>query len=75
MQLNDGSTTKELFSFEKVSGAVFSSYTINPFDFVIFLSAGESLEVVCNSATIQLTSRQIATITGELVNPAGFVAE
>ena len=74
-QFTDGTTTKTIFGVQPDAGAS-SSATTN-FDFVVFLAAGQSLTATTNSpgARILGCTRQIATITGQLVNPAGFVAE
>ena len=65
-QLNDGSTTKVV---TKLFG--FTSKTYIPVDFNVFLSAGDSLECVSSgdSATFSGSTRQIADIDGNLVDP------
>ena len=70
LQMTDGITTKvfaKYFIFDS-SGA---QATIYPFDFIIFLEAGQSVtgttsasEVICAGV-----SRQIADVSGNLVNP------
>lgn len=65
IQITDGVTTKDI---QKYSTLI--SGTTIPFDFVIFLSAGDSCQVECEgNAVINVASRQIATVTGTLVNP------
>jgi|TARA_R110001606_G_scaffold83347_1_gene190381 hypothetical protein len=66
-QITDGTTTKTLINF---SGSNVSAlYT--PFDFVVFLTAGDTLQAVSTntSGLIHSTTRQIADVTGNLVNP------
>jgi hypothetical protein len=65
--ITDGATTKTLL---KQFGAASLLQTPN-FDFNVFLEAGDSVTATTSSASIgiQVASRQIATITGELVNP------
>lgn len=47
------------------------------FDFVVFLSAGDSITAVSSqtSGIIQGSSRQIADVNGNLVNPSGFTPQ
>ena len=60
-----GNTTLYTFSGSNVSAL----YT--PFDFVVFLTAGDTLQAVSTntSGLIHSTTRQIADVTGNLVNP------
>lgn len=48
-----------------------------PFDFVVFLAAGESLSAVSSRTgrIIAGSSRQIADVSGNIVNPDGFVSQ
>ena len=63
--ITDGVTTKNIQNYS----TLISGTTI-PFDFNIFLDAGQSCEVECAAnGIINVVSRQIATIDGELVNP------
>jgi hypothetical protein len=65
--INDGASQKEILAFESVGTGLSS----NTFDFVVFLSAGDALKSESTSASVKLRgcTRQIATITGELVDP------
>jgi len=68
IRLTDGTTTKILINY------LFSTAGNVPniaFDFVIFMEAGHSCEVVSNSATgfVRGVTRQIADIAGNLTNP------
>ena len=46
------------------------SHLSENFDFIVFLSAGDSCKGIASSQAIaNVTTRQIADITGELVNP------
>ena len=70
IQLTDGTTTKTIlryFIFDSSNGQA----KVFPFDFIVFLEAGQSIQGVTDSTSAILVgvSRQIATITGELVNP------
>jgi len=64
--LNDGTTLKAFLEFRQWTTTAVNSFTI-PFDFVVFLSAGKSLQADC-STNVQLTGsfRQIADIDGNL---------
>ena len=66
LRLTDGTTTKNI---TKYFG--FTSKSYQSFDFIVFLPAGVSLVCVSSgaNATCNVTTRQIADITGSLVNP------
>ena len=67
--LNDGSTDKIVFGVE-LEPKVGQSPTSTPFDFVIFLNAGDSCKVFASvDSLVTGSARQIADITGTLVNP------
>lgn len=71
--LSDGVTDKLIISFvlENTASGV---QQIIPFDFVVFLAAGQSLKCTStsNQQTAQGSTRQIADINGVFVNPSGF---
>ena len=66
-RLTDGVTPKVVTLFLCNSGFQFN----DPYDFNVFIDAGQSLTVQSTSALVQVTgcSRQIADITATLVNP------
>lgn len=68
--INDGTSTKVVFGMELPITTNIGSNTIN-FDFIVFLSAGDSLLANFNSAEAFCigSTRQIASIDGTLVNP------
>ena len=69
IQANDGATTKKILEFVSFNKANENSI-VQPFDFIAFLSAGDSIEVVASSDTFMNgCTRQIADIDGVLVNP------
>ncbi len=74
--LSDGLSNKIIYEHNIVQTTAAYSSQIQ-YDFVVFLNSGESLTVTSNNANANIDGsyRQIATVTGELVNPAGFVAE
>ena len=67
-ELTDGATTKRIREFNYSSGTL--ALALN-YDFVVYLRAGESLQAVSGSGSSILsgTTRQIADIDGNLVNP------
>ena len=68
--LTDGFTTKTLVRFSSGSGAS-TAFINEPFDFVVFLEAGDSLTCTSNTGAVigRGVTRQIADINGNLVNP------
>ena len=70
----DGATSKVLFSYDiEVSGAD----QIATFDFVVFLTANDSLRATTGavSAIISGNFQQIADINGNITNPVGFTPQ
>ena len=69
--LNDGSSDKVIFSVRKfsVSG---NHITVTPFDFIVFIGAGEKLVASSGADIIRMagSTRQIASIDGTLVSPS-----
>jgi len=63
--ITDGATTKTMSQYVGISG----TDSNNNFDFIIFLGAGDSISVNATSTSVRATgcSRQIATISGELI--------
>lgn len=73
LALSNGLTNKNIF-LHNVSVSNNDVVSTLPFDFVVFLAAGESL--IANSGGprtfLSGTVRQIADVNGTLVNPSGF---
>ena len=69
-RLTDGTTTKILFQSNGASGQS-TNHSNYPFDFMVFLEAGDSLTVQASTGNARASgvTRQIATLSGELVNP------
>ena len=65
IQITDGVTTKDIFNpVTTVDGTIF------PYDITMFVSAGQSIQVFCDTnANINGSIRQIADIDGNLVDP------
>lgn len=68
LNLFDGTTSKKIF---EIFSPASSNDGINFFDFVVFLQAGDSLRANSANASCTLTgnTRQIADISGNLINP------
>jgi len=68
---NDGATTKDFIQFRGTAGTGSSTAILFPYDFNVFLKAGDTLEATTNKADafLQGSTRQIADIDGNLVDP------
>ena len=75
-QMTDGSSSKDIISFERENGAT-GQQSIVTYDFVVFLRSGDSLtaSTSSNQQTLRGCTRQIATVTGELVDPIGYTPQ
>ena len=69
--LTDGITSKRIMQFVLPANGGSLTNFIVPYDFTVFLEAGDSLTATTDNTSTSLegNTRQIATITGELVNP------
>tara|TARA_Y100000114_G_C11610494_1_gene254884 strand:+ start:132 stop:680 length:549 start_codon:yes stop_codon:yes gene_type:complete len=77
--LTDGITTKQIWQMTVTIASNNASTNSFLYDFVVYLNAGESLTGTTDSASsgycrLAGNTRQIADISGNLVNPAGFTA-
>lgn len=68
--LTDGLSTKKLINFYSPANATVNR-SLESFNFIVFLEAGDSLTATSSSTSVRLsgTTRQIADISGNLVNP------
>jgi len=76
--LFDGSTAKVILETGiTTTSASARGDGFSIFNLIVFLNSGDSLRATNSSTTTEmhLTVRQIATITGTLIVPNGFVAE
>ena len=75
-QLTDGTTTKKILFYFLDNNQTLITHPI-PFDFYVFLNAGESLQAVSNTSKgiISGSVRSVADQNGNLVNPAGFTPQ
>lgn len=70
LSITDGTTTKNIISFLRFGSSTVTKQ-IETFDFNIFLQAGDSFQGATNSTNSEfsVTTRQLADINGNLVNP------
>jgi len=73
--MSDGLSTKVVWAIK--TPAVTAHPFISDYDFVVFLAAGDSITAVSNDSDGLLngSSRQIADVNGNLVNPSGFTPQ
>mgnify|MGYP005732895471 CR=1 FL=1 len=72
LNIFDGTTSKPIFTTNSRQGGTGTENVI--FKTIIYLRAGDSLRGTANPfAQLQVYSRQIADIAGNLTNPLGFV--
>ena len=68
--LNDGTTDKTIWTSSTIAVSSTNSLANINFDFIVFLGAGDSLKITSTSLASAIgNTRQIATLSGELVNP------
>jgi len=79
LTMSDGLSTKTIWALTVDSSGTANSAVIasESFDFVAFLGAGESINAVSDGfqAFVKGSSRQIADVNGNLVNPLGFTPQ
>ena len=73
LQMSDGISTKTVWSLNCTAGSQDLGLSDN-FDFIVFLGSGESISAVSNGTDSYCvgSSRQIADVNGNLINPSGF---
>ena len=71
--MSDGLSTKTIYTVLADTGGNFAIQ----YDFIVFLSAGDSMTAVSNSADNSLrgSTRQVADVNGNPVNPVGFTPQ
>ena len=70
--MSDGLSTKTIWQMYSDAGA--TGVITQQFDFVVFIATGESISGIASSNEMRIvgSSRQIANVNGDLVNPSGF---
>lgn len=76
VQINDGTTTKDIWYAQSNGGISLEYVYLNIEPTVVFLRAGDSLQISSTGVHNRITIlyRQIATVSGDLVNPSGFTS-
>lgn len=77
VKLSDGLSSKTIYEFGNITGSGQTSITTTNIDFIAFLRTGDSLTAT-SSNTLAIyagSSRQIADVNGNLVNPIGFTPQ
>lgn len=77
IQISDGSTNLQIYGYE-LSGASSNEFAISVnVDLIVFLRSGDTCKILSSSdkAIARGSTRQIADINGNLVNPSGFTFE
>ena len=76
IQISDGLSVKSIWQHLQSAGNQ-DGQVSNNFDLVFFLRPGDSLLILSNDAEALVTGsfRQVADVTGNLVNPVGFSIE
>ena len=75
ISLTDGITSKIIWEFNTVTTTDAGPQSIIEESFVIFVRSGDSITVSSGAAChLDVSYRQIATVSGDLVNPSGFTS-
>jgi len=71
IKITDGTTTKVIKNFNNLTSYSVSAYNQPAYDFIVLLQAGDSITMTTNGTEVQFdgVSRQIADLSGNLVNP------
>jgi len=70
IQITDGTTTTVVYELQAYNTAVTDIVAGIPFDFVIYVQAGESVAAVADTgARLNVQARQLADLSGNLTNP------
>ena len=74
--LSDGSSDKKIWSLNAIFGTGQAYPKNETFDFNVFLASGDSVKILTvggsNRLVISGSTRQLADISGTLVNPTGY---
>lgn len=76
LSMSDGLSTKKVWGWQCNTASAGAQNFSEQIDLIVYLNSGESLSVNCDARCSAIgSSRQIATTTGELVQPAGFTPQ
>lgn len=76
IQINDGSTTKPIWGVTGTASSITEADYLTSDNFVVFLRSGDSLEGFTQATAdiLDVWYRQIATVSGDLIDPSGFTS-
>lgn len=76
LTMSDGTSTKDVYTVALSAGSTFTGGVIDDVDLVFFLRSGDSISGVSPATFTNVSGsvRQIADVSGNLINPSGFVA-
>lgn len=77
IQMSDGISTKNLYQSQMRVGSNDLCTVTDIFDFVVFLSAGDSISAISTNTATKLAgvARQVADTNGNPINPSGFTPQ
>lgn len=78
IQINDGTATRiKVWQASFAITGVASATVTNEDSFIVFLRAGRTLEAFSNATSVVMNvwTRQVADVNGNLVNPLGFTPQ
>tara|TARA_Y100001973_G_C5186622_1_gene328260 strand:- start:789 stop:1322 length:534 start_codon:yes stop_codon:yes gene_type:complete len=76
INISDGATDKLLLKYRIPTNSSGNTFVMAPFDLIVFLRSGDSVKATCDARTqIAGSYRQLADISGVLVNPTGYTGE
>ena len=75
--MTDGLTVKQIYRHFNLAATGNPVNTSIEFDFVVFLASGESISVTSSAGQTLIagSSRQIADVNGNLIDPSGFTPQ
>lgn len=77
ISITDGSSTKIIWRLDRVNNTTDQGTALDSEKFVVFLRSGDSLEAAVGGTTtnsLNVSYRQIADVSGNLINPLGFTS-
>lgn len=74
--MSDGLSSKTVWKHESTAGTASDSNSV-PFDFTVYLNPGDSISAVSPDTAVVIAGsyRQVADVSGNLVNPSGFTPQ
>lgn len=75
VRINDGVTSKTIFQFQDGLTTPAENFALLVQQMIVFLRSGDSLQITTTDGiNCWANYRQIATVSGDLVNPSGFTS-